>query len=221
MHDPHAGAGAMTESTPALRVERLTPARRDAYLRFFDHERGTAFTDNPDWARCYCHFYEVPKALRWQEFTAEQNRTAMAARIDTGEMEGFIAYAGGEVVGWLNAQPRHKLVHCWQRLGVEPTPLDVPPAQAAVIVCFVVAPPWRRRGVAKALLASALASFALRGIRVVDAFPFRTEPSVLPTDHYHGPASLFLAAGFEPIGETADVTVMRKRLATPSDSADA
>jgi len=202
----------MSDPAAALRVERLTPARRDDYLRFFDHERGPAFADNAEWARCYCHFYEVPKALPWADFTGEQNRTAMAARIDTGEMEGFIAYAGDDVVGWLNVQPRHKLVHCWQRLGVEPTPLDVPLADAAVIVCFVVAPQWRRRGVAKALLDGALASLALRGIGVVDAFPFRSEPSELPTDHYHGPASLFRAAGFEAIGETADVIVMRKRL---------
>ncbi len=211
----------MSDSTPALRVERLTSARRDDYLRFFDHERGAAFTDNPEWARCYCHFYEVPKALPWADFSAEQNRTAMAARIDAGEMEGFIAYAGDEVVGWLNAQPRHKLIHCWQRLGVEPTPLDVPPAEAAVIVCFVVAAQWRRRGVASALLDGALASFALRAIRIVDAFPFRSEPSVVPADHYHGPASLFRAAGFEAIGETADVTIVRKRLVAASEPSKA
>jgi GNAT superfamily N-acetyltransferase len=200
--------------TAELRVERLSAARRDDFLRFFDHERGAAFADNPEWSRCYCHFYEVPKAMPWNDFTADQNRVAMAARIDAGEMEGFLAYSGDEVVGWLNAQPRHKLPHCWRRLGIEPTPLDVPPAFAAVIVCFVVAPAWRRRGVAKALLDGALASFAARGIRIVDAFPFKAEPSETPTDHYHGPATLFRTAGFEPIGETAELTVMRKRLDT-------
>jgi len=210
----------MTDSSASLRIERLTPARRDDFLRFFDHERGPAFADNPEWARCYCHFYEVPKALPWKDFTAEQNRTAMAARIDAGEMEGFLAYADDEVVGWLNAQPRHKLAHCWVRLSVDPTPLDVPDAFAAAIVCFVVAPAWRRRGVAKALLDGALASFAARGIHVVDAFPFRTEPSEVPADHYHGPATLFRAAGFEPIGETAEVTVMRKHLANAAQTAD-
>jgi GNAT superfamily N-acetyltransferase len=199
-----------------VRVERLAPSRRDGFVRFFDHERGPAFADNPDWARCYCHYYEVPTALRWNAIGADQNRVAMAARIDAGEMEGFLAYAGGEVVGWLNAQPRHKLPHAWARLGVEPTPLDVPAADAALVVCFVVAPAWRGRGVAKALLDGALASFGERGIRVVDAFPFRSE-STAPTDHYHGPAALYRDAGFEPIGETRDVIVMRKRLAAQRD----
>jgi GNAT superfamily N-acetyltransferase len=193
-----------------LRVERLRPSRRDDFLAFFDHERGPAFADNREWARCYCHFFEVPKAM--PEFTAEQNRTAMSARIDAGEMEGFLAYAGDDVVGWLNAQPRHKLPHCWGRLGIAPPPIDVPPSEAAAIVCFVIAPAWRRRGVARALLEGALSSFRARGVRIVDAFPFRSEPSELPADHYHGPAGIFRAAGFEVLSEAQDLTVMRKRL---------
>jgi hypothetical protein len=96
--------------TPApIGVERLTPARRDDFLQFFDHERGPAFADNPEWAKCYCHFYHLPKAIAWETLDATANRTAMKARIDASEMEGFLAYAGGEVVGWLNAQPYHKL----------------------------------------------------------------------------------------------------------------
>ena len=71
--------------TPPIRVERLCPARREDFLRFFDHERGPAFADNPEWARCYCHYYHVAKVLPWKEFTAGDNRTAMTARIDAGE----------------------------------------------------------------------------------------------------------------------------------------
>ena len=51
---------------------------------------------------------------------------------------------------------------------IVPPQRDVPAHEAAAIVCFVVDPGWRRRGVARALLDGALASFAARGIRVVD-----------------------------------------------------
>ena len=194
-------------------VERLAPARRDDFLRFFDHQRGAAFADNPEWATCYCHYYHVPKAIEWSSLDGAANRKAMTARIDVAEMEGFLAYAGGEVVGWLNAQPWHKLPHACARLGVAPLELDVPAHCAAAIVCFVVSPPWRRRGVAAALLDGALASFAARGIRVVDAFPWKAGDSAAPTDHYHGPLSLFLAAGFAAVREEKDLTIVRKRLA--------
>ena len=199
-------------SPPAVTIERLTPARRDDFLRFFDHERGPAFADNPQWAGCYCHYYHVPKAIAWNTLDGAANRTAMAARIDAGEMDGFLAYAGEDVVGWLNAQPYPKLRHACARLDIAPPQLDVPAHEAAAIVCFVVDPRWRRRRVARALLSAALASFAARGIRVVDAFPWKAGDSTAPTDHYHGPLSLFVAAGFEALRDEAKVTLVRKRL---------
>ena len=160
---------------PAIRVERLTPARRDDFLRFFDHERGPAFADNPEWARCYCHYYHVPKALPWKTFTAapEPHGDDGADR-RPASMDGFLAYAGDEVVGWLNAQPCAQAAARLRRARRRPGRRSTcPPHEAAAIVCFVIAPAWRRRGVARALLAGALASFAARGIRVVDAFPFK------------------------------------------------
>ena len=81
-------------ATPTITVERLSPSTRDGYLAFFDHERGPAFSDNPEWARCYCQFYRTPRALDWQAFTASENRVAAAAAIDCGEAEGYLAYAG-------------------------------------------------------------------------------------------------------------------------------
>src|SRR4029453_5902808 len=139
-----------------LAVERLTPARRDDFLAFFDHERGPAFADNPGWAKCYCPFYHVPKPIAWNSLDADANRTAMTARIEAAEMEGFLAYSKRDVVGWLNAQPYSKLPHCPAGGG---TPAPRPPGGplgGGGIVCFVIAPEWRRRGVARALLAGAL-----------------------------------------------------------------
>lgn len=202
-------------TAPAITVRRLSTATRDDYLAFFDHERGPAFADNPGWAKCYCHYPHVAKAIRWESLDAAANRTAMAARIDAAEMDGFLAYAGGETVGWLNAQPLTKLPHCAARMGIPPPRLPVAPELAAAIACFVVAPPWRRMGVARALLAGALASFAARGIRVVDAFPFKTRPDAGASGHYHGPAALFREAGFEVLAEHEHLTVMRRALAAP------
>jgi ribosomal protein S18 acetylase RimI-like enzyme len=202
----------MVESV-SYRIERLTPALGADYLRFFDHEKGPAFADNPEWAKCYCHYYEVPVAVSWPSFDGPANRDAMAARIASGEMDGFLAYAGGDVVGWVNAQPYHKLVHACARLKIAAPPLPVPAHDAAAIVCFVTAPEWRRRGVARALLEGALANFAARGIQVVDAFPWNVGPDdTAATDHYHGSPSMFSAAGFVEIARHDNVTVVRKSL---------
>ncbi|MDQ2963673.1 MAG: GNAT family N-acetyltransferase [Pseudomonadota bacterium] len=198
--------------TAEIVITPLRPEQAGDFLRFFDHERGAAFADNPQWAKCYCHYYQVPKSIRWASLSAPQNRTAMQARIEVGEMEGFLAYDDGEVVGWVNAQPRHKLPHCFARLGISPTPLACAPFEAAAIVCFVIAPTQRRRGIARALLHGALESLAARGFKLVDAFPFKSEGSTLAADHYHGPLSIFLDAGFSVLREHKDLTVVRKLL---------
>ena len=168
-----------------LTVKPLTPALGADFLRFFDHERGAAFADNPEWAKCYCHFYQVPQAIDWPALTASQNRTAMQARIEVGAMDGFLALDGADAVGWLNAQPRDALPHCFDRMRIEPTPLPCEAFEAAVIVCFVVAPQRRRQGIARVLLAA---------------------------DHYHGSLSLFLDQGFTVLREDETMTVVRKIL---------
>jgi len=195
------------------RIERLTPERGNDYLRFFDHERGPAFADNPEWAKCYCHYYEVPVAIAWPTLDGCANRAAMDARIASGEMEGFLAYSDDEVVGWVNAQPYHKLQHACARLHIGAPALPVPAHEAAAIVCFVTAQQWRRRGVARALLAGALENFTARGIHLVDAFPWNVGPEdTSATDHYHGSPAMFAAAGFIEIAWHENVTVVRKSL---------
>lgn len=196
-----------------LRIERLTPSRGEDYLRFFDHERGPAFADNPEWRTCYCHYYEVSPALKWGDFDGPMNRRAMQARIESAEMEGYLAYEGDEVVGWMNAQPYHKLRHACSRMRIAQPELPVAPHDAAAIVCFVIHPQRRRRGIARALLASGIENMTARGFMLVDAFPWNAGPDdIKDTDHYHGTLSMFLAAGFGPIAKHENVTVVRKRL---------
>lgn len=196
-----------------LRIETLAPSRREDYLRFFDHERGSAFADNPAWASCYCHFHHVSPLIDWPALDGRANRLAMDARIACGEMQGYLAYRGEEVVGWLNAQPRNRLRHCDARIGIPDVAVPVPAHEAAALVCFVVAPGARRTGVARALLTGALTDLASRGVRVADAYPRAEETSDrFDQDHYRGPRSLFVEAGFEALERVQGVLVMRKWL---------
>ena len=211
--------------TMDIEVHPLTPDRAADYLAFFDHEHGPAFSDNPEWATCYCQFYQTPTAVDWKSRGGGVNRRAMSERISTGEMEGFLAYvrdAGSDksiVVGWLNAQPRNKLPHCFQRIQIDATPIDLPDHRVAQLVCFVIHPEWRRRGIARALLDAALDSFSRRGIVMVEAYPFKAEDSEDPGDHYHGTWSMLQKAGFEVFAEAEWMTIVRKTLRPQSATA--
>ena len=203
----------MSTDSAGVRIETLAPSRRDDYLRFFDHARGAAFADNPEWAPCYCHFHHVSPRLEWSALDANANRLAMDARIACAEMQGYLAYRDDRVVGWINAQPRNRLRHCDARIGVKPPALPLPEHEAAAIVCFVIAKAHRRTGVARALLDVALVDLAARGVRVVDAYPRAgDEVDRFDRDHYRGPRTLFVAAGFAPLARDGDVVVMRRWL---------
>ncbi len=102
-------------------------------------------------------------------------------------MQGYLAYVDGSPVGWCNAAPR-ALLHA---LDDEPIPEA---EQVGTIVCFLVEPSHRGRGVAKRLLEAACEGLRSQGLRIVEGNP-RTEATSSAENHF-GPLSLYLSAGF-------------------------
>ena len=184
----------------ACRVLPLTPDRLPDFLRFFD---GDAFADNPTWSSCYCQcFYEDHARIAWSARTASENRARACDRTADGTMRGFLAYVGDEVVGWCNAAPR-PLLHA---LDDEPVP-DAD--EIGFVVCFVVRPQFRRRGIARALLAGACDGLRAQGLRIAEANP--RVGATTDGDHHFGPLSLYLAAGFTVEREHDDGSVTVRR----------
>jgi GNAT superfamily N-acetyltransferase len=186
----------------ALEIHRLTPARRDDFLHFFDHD---AFPDNPRWQRCYCHWLHADHAVvDWPNSTAEHNRAASSRMIERGEMTGYLAYREGRVIGWCNVAP----YNAYAALAGETEP-DA--AESGAIVCFVVAPDARRQGVARVLLDAACAGLREAGLKIAMAKPLREAQGAAA--HHFGPLAMYLAAGFTIHRETTDGDVyVRKRL---------
>lgn len=182
----------------------LEPALADEYLRFFDSE---AFPDNPAWARCYCLSYELDmEPTGFEERTAAENRTAKGERIVSGRAGGVLAYAGGRIAGWCNAQPREGLPLLGRTPGFETVDSERPGA----IVCFVIAPQHRGQGLASRLLEAACDVLRERGCTSVESFP----PRDAKTDAaaYHGSLKMYEAAGFEPVRDVKRYVMMRKQL---------
>jgi ribosomal protein S18 acetylase RimI-like enzyme len=186
-------------------VQKLDPGRLGDWLRFFD---GDAFADNHDWAGCYCHYYHADHAGKaWEARTADENRAATCERIAAGRMRGYLAYAGERPVGWLHAAPRTDIANIANdaELAVDDA------ACVGSIVCFVVAPAFRKQGVATRLLDAACADFRAQGLRFAEAYPRRAAKS--DAAHYHGPPAMYLAAGFHTFRELPEVLIVRRDLA--------
>src|SRR3989442_15907863 len=89
-----------------IEVRELTPELLQDYLRFFDQ----AFPDFPQWADCYCGFYDTP-GNDWDATSGPEHRAARSALISAGKAQGLLAYIDGRPVGWCNAQPRASFVN--------------------------------------------------------------------------------------------------------------
>ena len=173
---------------PPTEVKPLSAANLAEYLAFFDTR---AFPDNPRWAGCYCFFpYHDPKTMVWPQRSATENRIAISTSVTAGQAQGYLAYAGGEVVGWCNAAPRER----FPMLADEPDARADDAQHTGSIMCFVVAPSHRGQGVAAALLSAACDGLKAQGLRMVQAKPVKDAQG--PAANHCGPLAMYLAAGF-------------------------
>lgn len=185
-------------------IEPLSPARLADYVQYFDHE---AFADNPAWASCYCLFpYWDGSNEAWGDTTWQENRTGIEERIRDGRARGYLAYVDGKVAGWCNAAPRALLSNFDRRPEFAVDDAE----QVGAIACFVIAPPYRRHGIARQLLDAAVAGFTAEGLRAVEAYPTREGKG--DAHNFHGPLAMYLAAGFEIVRETERQLLVRRRL---------
>jgi GNAT superfamily N-acetyltransferase len=181
-------------------VHPVTPERVDEWLAFFDRD---AFAGNPSWASCFCLEPHAPATREEPERPWRTSRAMMAQRLGCGATFGYLAFVGGRPAGWVNASKRSDY---GLYRSVDPGGPD--PASVIGVSCFVVAPPFRRHGVASALLDRVIADAAGRGASWVEGYP-RNEPDASDAGHFRGPRSMYEARGFE-VAETRERdTVMR------------
>jgi GNAT superfamily N-acetyltransferase len=199
-----------TERLPeiaAITVHPVTHDRFDDWLRFFDHD---AFAGNPDWASCYCLEPHVPATPEHPERAWRETRTIIAGRLRGGTTFGYLAYVDGRVAGWVNASLRSDYA-----LYRDVDPEGPEPAFVIGVSCFIVAPPFRRHGIASALLDRVIADAPARGAAWVEAYP-HNEPDESDAGHFRGPRSMYDARGFEPIRVRDRDTVVRLSV-TPAE----
>ena len=139
--------------------------------------------------RCWCMYWRIGAAYRRRP--REENRAALREIIALGPPPGLLAFDGDTPVGWAQLTPRDALpwldVHTWRLGRVD----DVP---VWSLSCFVVAKPYRRRGVCAALIDAALEAARLAGALALEAYPL--DASLTPSTSHTGYVTTFARAGF-------------------------
>ena len=193
-----------------LSIKPLTPELVADYFDFFENR---AFTDDSPY-RCYCQVYQMSKTQYQAIYDDVAKNPGPASRaeaerqIANGILRGYLAFVDGLSIGWCNANDR-------ANYPAEPVYDDTPfhaPAEnrEKAVVCFEIAPEYRGKGVATALLQRVINDAKVEGYNAVMGFP------IMRDERYEwdcaGPIRLFEKAGSFKVSEKDGRMVMRKEL---------
>ncbi len=197
----------------SIEIRKLSSEQTEDYIDFFDK---VAFTDNEEWAGCYCLFYHWNDMLEEEQNSKNEcdclpfRRDLVVKFIKSGKLTGYLAYENGQVVGWVNANDKNS----YDRLSPNKWPdiWDTMDSGERVksIVCYSIAPEQRRKGIAAKLLEKVCLDAKAEGYSCIEAYP-GTDISNMQRN-YHGPALLYEKQGFVLHKNLGEFLVVRKYL---------
>ena len=193
----------------SIEIRKLTPELAEDYARFFD-----ITPHNLKWqTKCYCVCWcgDEPEGIDCS--TDEKRRKAALQYVKSGNLQGYLAYSGDQIVGWCNANAKSDCLKCggWRYLmGSVPTEEFAPEVRIKSVFCFTIAPEMQRRGIATQLLARVCRDAAGDGFDFVEAYP--NKESTAESEDCGGYAEMYKKEGFTVYREINQMLVMRKAL---------
>jgi len=160
---------------------------------------------------CWCLHYRrtgtaPPKPARMTR--AEANRRDMKALVAGGAVPGLIGYDDRAPVGWISLGPREH----YARLERSPVMKPVDARRVWSVICFVVPAEHRGRGVARALLAGAIAYARRKGARILEAYPVDKRGASRDDALWFGTRSMFEDAGFAVVARRKPTRPVMRRI---------
>jgi GNAT superfamily N-acetyltransferase len=193
-----------------IEIKVLTPALATDYFDFFENR---AFTDNSPY-RCYCQVYQMSKEQYRAAYDNAEgadmgrvSRKVAEQQINAGILRGYLAYADGVSIGWCNVNDKANfpaepaIGNCFYAPSEK---------RERAVVCFEIAPEFRGKGVATALLQRVVADAKVDGCFAVEGYPVKREERY-EWDHT-GPVRLYEKIGFVSVSEQGERIIMRKDL---------
>ncbi len=168
----------------------------------------TVFGTRGDPSTCWCQYFKVD-APTWKAQDVAAFERALCdqteqARASHGAGPGVLAYDGEVPVGWCAIEQHTAYRRILNSQLVNDSPEALGADDVWYVSCFVVRVGHRRKGVSAALLDGAVAHARANGARVIEAFPVEAMPGISSADLYHGPLSVFEAAGFETVSRPSE-----------------
>ena len=200
-----------------LEIQKLSPELCSDYLTYFDQMREE---DYEDFTGCYCVWYHWCEQHETERATYEKaggnsfKRELAMRLINEGKLQGYLAYQNGQVIGWVNTNDKESYdrlsrinyPELWQiedSLGQSQQKEKV-----KSIVCYSIAPEFRRQGIAGKLLERVYEDARQEGYDYVEAYPSLETENI--HRNYHGPLGMYEKQGFQVVKEFDDAVIVRK-----------
>jgi GNAT superfamily N-acetyltransferase len=164
--------------------------------------------DRPVVRTCFCMFYRKTGA---NTGVGAENRRAMKALVDGGNVPGLIGYEDGVPVAWVSLGPRED----YPKLRRSPVMKPVDDRPVWSIVCFFVDRSVRGKGLADRMLRAAVDHARAHGARLVEAYPVDTQEQKHPDDMFFGAKSMYDRAGFREIARRKPTRPVVRRALRP------
>lgn len=158
--------------------------------------------------KCWCAYWYLPNA-EFKVGWGDANRAPLERLVKDGAEPGLIAYVGGAPAAWVSVAPRRS----FDRLNRSKNFAPLDDKDMWAVNCFVVAPPFRRRGLVTELAAAA-ADFAIgKGADGAEAYPIEPGPRSGSSDLYLGTPKAFAAATYREVARPLPRRPVMRRMA--------
>ena len=195
-----------------IMIKPLTPDLYPVYLDFFDN---WAFSDGNPNGPCYCNAPIMDAAgIRQMENEFGDDvkgtlRRYAVKQLDEAKIFGYFAFDGDTSIGWCNAGNMDAyLINDFQ--FIPDFARQNACGKTMSVVCFIITPEYRGKGVATALLEHIISDAKAKGYAAVEGYAnIQKEQKYYD---YKGPVRLYQRAGFVEAVRADDIAVMRKAL---------
>jgi len=160
---------------------------------------------------CWCQYWRVsaseygrPSKAQLHDGVLARRQEALRDQLVRPTPPGVIAYIDDQIVGWCGLGPRHEMERLVRSRTIPAVENAVDERPVWSLVCFLVRPGYRRRGVARALLRGAIECARSHGAPALEAYP--VDPAgerIDTTSAYVGVLAMFEREGFQPVVETS------------------
>lgn len=192
-----------------ITIRRLDRKLTNQYLDFFDNR---AFSDGNPNGPCYCTSpNQTQDEIKTMVIEFKKNGVKDTVRkyavkmLNQGKIHGYLAFDGDTSIGWCNAADIETYT------GFVPDfARQITCGKTVAIVCFEIAPGYRGKGIASALINRVCDDAKKAGYIAVEGYA--QVKDLRDEFDFTGPVRLFSKAGFNEVARQNGQIVMRKVL---------